>query len=880
MTRVSISAPGAGIYSNNKDGESLLRGGVFGDLFDFLNRPSSAVNTAIRYGTDDDPTTNALTGLKEGITGKTQTSFSDVLGDKGVTGWKKTLGGFAGDILLDPTTYVGVGAVKGLSKTEAAIQALKLGGNNVDNVAVELLAKNPSRIGLTVLGKPIHKGFKVPDTGIAEKILGPTTDRKTLVKAFSREAELPEGLNQMNRVIESAHNAKFNDFRQGVKNVFIKDLDLEQRKLISEALEKGTSLNSPVTRAGAKFQNLDDYVSLAKKINDDAFKIEADLGIHGLEAKQNPFGSQAFNPNYVYKFFNKPPGKFEKVNKAVMTLADAKAKNFDPVEDIAEILDLRIAKHHRMVQRNVFGRDAVEQFGIDPSAIKKLPTNSPIRKLNWVPSSVVDLPGIKYSGTQKLIPEFVASSLKEATKAFESGEVASGMLNGYTKALGQWKFWNTALPGTQVRNMFGDWINNLADGVNNPARYGQAAKVLKDVNAITANKLTGAVGNYSKIKIGNQMVDSEKIWDLFGESGAKSGMISTELMRSLNSTEKRLLTQQGSKLKAAWGEKLDLREDWMRMSHFIDSLDKKVSSKKFKTIEEAAQSAGEAVRKYNIDYGNLSSFEKKVMTKVIPFYSWMRRATPLNMELLFTKPGFMALYPKSQNALQELLGTDDGTGEQLIPEWIKETAPVRLALAKNNPLNGLLKMLGVTPNEPGFLSTTMGTTPFDTLDLPLEPLNLLRQGKFREAARSPVDDLVQQTTPLIKLPFEAATGRSTFTGQELDGNWMNWLASQSAPTRGISKGIKDTPASAITNSILGIPIQVATADRQEGEFNKRQDAKQQKTRDIKTNSLRERFGNYDDLPEARREALMKGMRNPRDPEAAQQRRYLTQILGQ
>jgi hypothetical protein len=304
--------------------------------------------------------------------------------------------------------------------------------------------------------------------------------------------------------------------------------------------------------------------------------------------------------------------------------------------------------------------------------------------------------------------------------------------------------------------------------------------------------------------------------------------------------------------------------------------------------------AGRAVRKYNIDYGNLSSFEKNVATRIIPFYSWIRRATPLNMELLFTKPGFMALYPKGQGALQGMLGTEEAEGEQLVPQWIKDMAPVRVALAKEearNPLTALLAgkipdigetlkwASGAKKNEAAFVSTTTGTTPFDTLDLPLEGLTQLLQGN-PQGLRTPIADLWQGVTPLIKVPTEVTTGRSMFTDQEIT-DWPSYIASLLGPSRVVDKGLVDGNTAALTSFFTGVPVQVATASRQEGEFNRRQDAIQEKNRQAKLSTIRARVPGFDDLPEARREALLRGSRSvPMDPEAKQQRRYLTQILGQ
>jgi hypothetical protein len=58
----------------------------------------------------------------QGLSGHKKTSYSDVLDHAGVeNGVAKGVLGFAGDVLLDPTTYIGVGAVKGLVRGGAAL---------------------------------------------------------------------------------------------------------------------------------------------------------------------------------------------------------------------------------------------------------------------------------------------------------------------------------------------------------------------------------------------------------------------------------------------------------------------------------------------------------------------------------------------------------------------------------------------------------------------------------------------------------------------------------------------------------------------------------------------------------------------------------------
>jgi hypothetical protein len=919
--------------STNQDGESQLRSGIFGDLFDLLSRPSSAVAGGVRNVLDDNDLTTFLGGAKEGILGREQTSFRDVLKDQGVGGKTGAAAGFGLDVLLDPLTYVGIKSTKGTNKASALVEAMKLGSENVDNVAADILAKNPSRIGLTVAGKEIAS-FRTGKTAskATEALLGPVTDRRLGARMFSREAELPLGLNEMSRVLESANNNKFNDFRQGVKSVFEKDLTPEERSLISLAIEKGESLDStPVLNANAKFKTLGEYKQLSQRIMDDFYMQEASVGLFKpLKGKKGGVATdyEGYNPNYVYRYFRKPPedlipgqvkpikvsatgpnaADFMMQRKANVSLEEAQKLGYDPVTDIAEILDLRAAKHYRTTARATFVRDAVEKFGVPKSEIAKLPNGSQVKDLKWHPASMISSP-ITENATDVMLPEFAVRALNQAEATFRIGSVGNDVMRGFDKAMSQWKFLNTAAsPGYHIRNSFSDFLLNVADGVYNPTRYEQARKVLSDVEDINQRTLL-QIGDATakeipkgsaKIKLPNgQTLTSDEVWDLYGRSGSKSGLISSELSRSLNPMERSSVMKYGSKAKAAIGDAADKREDFFRLAHFIDSLGK--TAKKGRPLEEAAMEAGRAVRKYNIDYGNLSSFEKNVATRVIPFYSWIRRATPLNMELLFTKPGFMALYPKGQGMLQGMLGTEEAEGEQLVPQWIKEMAPVRVALAKEeakNPLTALLSgkipdigetlkwASGAKANEPAFVSTTTGTTPFDTLDLPLEGLTQLLQGDL-QGARTPIADLWQGVSPLIKAPTEITTGRNMFTDQEIT-DWQGWLAGLVGPTRVIDKGVQlngATPAfenkAALTSFLTGVPIQVATAARQESEFNRRQDAVQERNRQAKLQTIRSRVPGFDDLPEARREALLRGSRSTSmDPEARQQRRYLTQILGQ
>lgn len=909
------------------DNQRVHRANILGDVFSLLARPSQAVAQGVYNATDKDQGTDFVGGLLQGIKGKGDVTFKNVLQDNlGVENdIVASIGGFVGDVALDPLTYVGLKGVKGMGEAESVIKALQSGADNVAVEAGNLMAKNPMRVGMTVAGKEIGS-IKAPAAvrKSVEMLLGPAEDRKLAAKMFSRDAELPLGLNELNRVIDSSNAAQFHDFRNAMKDLY-KGLTKEERRTIAIALDSGESARIPVTdSANTKFQSLQDYVDATRKITDNMFVDEGNAGLFHLNKGAKgvaPTDFKEYNPNYVYRHFENPTktldvkapkeirslvggtnyADFMKKRKANISLREAEEFGLNPTTDIVDIMDMRAAKHYRTMSRSAFVRDAIEQFSIGPDDLRKL-TGGQVKDLGWVKASVIDNPAAQKLG-DRYIPSFVAKAVNTADSVFTKGDVGAEAVRLHDKVMGQWKFINTALkPGYHIRNSIGDTILNLADGVTNPQRYGQAVKVLRDraaINEATLAELTGDLvedAATSGIRIGGKKISTDKIWELYGKSGSKSGLITTEIQRTASDLEKLGLQnwsarnalqqgkQAGTTFRNKMGDLADNREDMFRLAHFIDSLDKqaKKAGKKF-DIESAAMEAGKKVRKFNIDYGNLSSFEKKTINKVIPFYSWMRRATPLNVELLFTKPGFMALYPKGQDLMQGMLGTDDGTGESLIPDWIREMPPVRIALGKQEDRNFLQSLIagavGAKDNEPVFLSAGQGMMPVDVLTPVAGVVGGLASGDIAGAGAAATKPFTGGLTPLIKAPIEMTTGRSLFNGQEIT-DWTGWAASQFGPVGAGYKAGTGGSRSSLLGALTGFSPQVATAARQEGEFRRRQDIDSAQRQEQKKAIARERIPNFDSLPEAQRERILARLRTAQNPEARRQRRYLTQILGQ
>ena len=910
------------------DGEVKQKANILGDLLDVLSRPARASAQAVYNATDDNASTGAGAGFLQGLKGQGGVTYKNVLEDNfGVENkWVSTIGGFVGDVALDPLSYVGVKPTKGVGSTEALLKAVSTGADDIALEAERIMAANPSKIALTVAGKPLGSGktvgaLKVPAQvrRATEKLLGPAGDKALLPRMFSRDAELTPALNQLERVAESSNSAMFDSFRRQMKSLYT-GLSSDEQRRVALALDKGETLVEGVLAPDkTKFANLQDYVTTSRKLLDDFFVEEGKLGLFTPKAGTKGLSAadfEEYNPNYVYRYFKKPPKNLElgtevietkiggtnrsdfmKKRKADVSIEEAEQLGYDPLNTIQDIMDMRAFKHFRTVSRGSFVRDGIDQFAINGQQLKQL-KGKQLEGLKWVPADSVDSPVAKQMGSDKYIPSFIAKAINMSENTFRVGSTGNDVMRLYDKALNQWKFYNTAvMPGFHIRNTMSDVIMNAADGVWNPQRYGQAAKVMADRKAVVDRQLaqmldpdstitafdTARKSRATGVKLGGKTISSDEVWDLYGKSGAKSGLITSEFQRSLTDFQKKGLADRYKKGQALIGDVADNREDWIRMAHFIDATDSILKkSKKPMSVEAAAMEAGQRVRKYNIDYGNLSTFERNVMKRIVPFYTWMRKATPLNMELLFTKPGFMALYPKGQDLTQGLLGTDDGTGETLVPEWIKDSAPVRVALARQaarNPLQQLLAgAVGAGDNESVFLRTE-GLAPMATLQYPGNLLKNLAQGDIMGVGKAVSDPFAGQFTPAIKAPMELVTGRSMFNNQPIGGP-VDWLSSQGAAFNTANRVVSGEGGSNLMSALTGAQLTASTASRQEGEFRRRQDLGTEKKKSEKEELLRKRFSNYDELTEADKERLRSRVRTRPDPIERAQRKYLTQILGQ
>lgn len=167
---------------------------------------------------------------------------------------------------------------------------------------------------------------------------------------------------------------------------------------------------------------------------------------------------------------------------------------------------------------------------------------------------------------------------------------------------------------------------------------------------------------------------------------------------------------------------------------------------------ERADSAMKAVRMVLFDPNDLTFFEDDVMKRLIPFYTFTRQNLAFQMKnLAKNSDKYYKLY-KAYNAWnKEIMGLD----KEDMAKYQRDQFYVPIFSKKDGSYVALKTSLPVSA----------------LTEITLNPQELLQ-------------NVVSKTTPLIKAPFEMATGTNTFTGQPI----QNYQGEPSKNILGVSKG--------------------------------------------------------------------------------------------
>lgn len=355
------------------------------------------------------------------------------------------------------------------------------------------------------------------------------------------------------------------------------------------------------------------------------------------------------------------------------------------------------------------------------------------------------------------------------------------------------RMWKTGVtiysPSHHIRNLNGDVYLAALDGVTSPRPYAIATKVLhafptryKDLESVfkimdpklREEALRARPGNVVLTTRHGDKMTAEMLYQAAESRGIFPRAVSIEDLVGDGSPA---LGTFGTKLRPFNGKVYDaatkvseLREHWVRLAHFTD-----VITKSNQPLAQAVETAARRVKKFHPDGMDMTGFEQNVLRRVIPFYSWMRKATPLVIEGALMRPAITLAFPKVESNIQYATGIESqGPGnpfpvDQMFPDWLKE--------------KGIGPILGPGSGL-GRQDDWRGHAPGDTIINPSTPfLDQLQQ------IGNPQQTILSGLSPVASIPISLLTGQTPLgiPLESVQGGASGYVAQQAFPAIGLGE---------------------------------------------------------------------------------------------
>lgn len=333
------------------------------------------------------------------------------------------------------------------------------------------------------------------------------------------------------------------------------------------------------------------------------------------------------------------------------------------------------------------------------------------------------------------MPKQIKDDLTEflEPKASSIDELARNI--GFDYATGLFKGWVTSIfPAFHFRNMTSNQFNLLLktgiDGMN-PKYRKTSFGLMRDVLAGRTPRGTIELANGTKMTTAKLLKEIQKHSD-FLDRGAFDD-IEFMLENASKTVSKNPLNPRFVALEKTreWGTAIEMESKLVSVLSLLNQgLD----------IPQAIKGAEDAL----FNYRALAPFEKDIMRRVIPFYTWTRKNFELQLRTLATNPGRTAAQLKFVRGVGESIGEPlaDSDREGL-PSWVVDS-------------------LGIKVNSQG----VGGSRYLTGLGLPIEEFLKRFSGEDGFVWNS-IKNTMSQMNPLIKFPIERATGVDLFRGKPI-----------------------------------------------------------------------------------------------------------------
>lgn len=771
---------------------------------------------------------NLLQGLGN-VAQQNGNPLAGVLKNRAVQG----IGGLVGDLATDPTTYVLPGVSKGLSVTdkaeeiasalpkirEAAAAAsdaaskattvqsaasgvkvtkglLKTAADNAyahtyaqgvkdASAAVDAKAAASKAFELKVFGKNVipeeaglrgYQALKGATSTVGSHLPQAIQDTGNWAsKVFSTSHYLPGATKAIKQSFEGAGAVEYsglvNTYTKLVKDAHLNESDL---KAIATAMEGGSG---DIAKLEPRLQ------PVAKRFYDDLLNFHNDAAYtyHTVPPLSDPASLMHYYGNGSKVRALKEEAGLSATDKLRMpSIAAAKAAGLDPEENALNIMAHAAHSHFLNQAQELTTKEIARRFGVDLTHLNKDPATqlevaNELKGMGFKQSTAKYTEGIHAEPGLKGQGVFFDPEVHKAVDYLSKWNSSSdpevrAFLHTYDKVLGKYKFLNTVVnPGFHMKHLLGGMFANWYDGVRDPMDYIKAQSILDGGEKVGVKAAFGGEGGTEHI------LNADRMKEAYQTSGAGSSFYSDP--SEVGTTG---VTGVSDKLRQ-WSQK---RENFVRMAHYVHALPEEISKVNIPAglspvehataeangLRDASRAAAQRISKYNINYRDLTPVEKNVLSRVVPFYTFLRHNIPMQLETLALNPHKIGVIPKGIHALQTMLGTDKTPYDPMqgllgvTPRWMLQTMQARIR------------------NE----SPTQNAAYVDPR-LPFGQLNFLEGHGY-----GGLGGLASQLTPLLSMPFELATKKDAFTGANIP-SFPQYLASKLPWSQAIDTAFQPTP---------------------------------------------------------------------------------------
>ena len=747
---------------------------------ELLERPSQALKVGIKEAADDDDE-GFSQGFMRGLTGEEVVRTQDYLPEDFVKQHPILSGivGFAGDVLTDPLTYTGGilarGIGKGISATakatpgyDKASGALKRFGEreSVQNLARRLNVSYGEAKRVQEFGKRAN-----------DMLFGFGTSIDNVVNEYMKyAAKQAKSMGVSKEDIDSAFRSFIERHNYGDNFKSYKTLPVEEGDKLTREFKQISDMLGEEGMALAKSH---------RNMYDELLEQERNLGIRTGEFGQQMLlgedwvGSRAYLPHIATpqtrrkwgdEFQDKDPlqkegflkergleGNIDEVNQLWQEKYGFNAFHTDP----AIMAGVRYS-NSAAVQSRAWFRDQVKQFGKTRGEMDSI--DLPKRGFQQL-SDYVEVKDL--DGTSRFYPKPIAKIIKEREEFILGKGKSNEFLRWYDNIQNGWKRWTLGVrPSYHTRNVVGNMLNAyMIAGTKNPALYTNAAALQFKVARGTPLKETGnfmgtglsekdlwAVMNSNNV-VSRHQYGIDVLQRTEDEMERLAGFKKTGLEKLGTLGADNPVVDAGFRAGGAM-------EQNARIAVFVDKMRKAranpnlryydpVTGRKIKISETldaegskdilggATHYANQEVKKALFDYSDLSKFERTVMKRFMPFYTWSRKNIPAQLEALVKNPQRLEQLNIARAQFEYMGGRPDEA--DIGPFW-RGRVPIFLGKEKDN-VRKAFSLLNYAP--------------------------IADMERLYEAFGDPKSMLKDMLSPLIKVPFEQIANYDTFREKPL-----------------------------------------------------------------------------------------------------------------